>query len=320
MADNTRDPGSTLERIASAYSPQRSKPYLSERFTDAWLTRWLRCMEPYGFLVGVIALVVAAAAFVIDLYDRQEERVVRAWQLVTTQAAGNSGKKEALEYLNRRETIFGWPAEADHWAYDVLPLKRRVDLVGIDLSVEKGQTGAFLVDVQLPGANLRKAKLAGAILTRANLLGADLEGADLTGAQLVGANLTHAVLDRARLVSANLKEASFASARLFLTELTRATFIGTSEADFLFALEQVKAAAEAVSGQTPVTTSFDFTNGLTPEQVGRAWACQWRLPNFHPGWDFDFSAFSVPCDARGCPIQNEEESWNVEFCPPDAVE
>lgn len=110
---------------------------------------FVRWVEPYSILAAVLGLFVSFLAFRSDLEDRMEERSVEAWQLLTTKASGNSGKREALEYLN----------------------KTRTPLVGIDLSApEKKQfgftvlaAGAYLVNVQLPFADLSLADLTGPI-------------------------------------------------------------------------------------------------------------------------------------------------------------
>ena len=52
-------------------------------------TRLLRVIEPYAVLFGVVGVIVAVVAFGIDLDNRTKERTVHAWQLVTTEAAGN---------------------------------------------------------------------------------------------------------------------------------------------------------------------------------------------------------------------------------------
>lgn len=57
-------------------------------------------------VVSQFGIILAVIAFAIELSDRTEERTVRAWQLVTTQACGNSGKIAALEYLNEDSRPF----------------------------------------------------------------------------------------------------------------------------------------------------------------------------------------------------------------------
>ena len=73
-----------------------------------------------------IAIVVGLVAFVAEFgYNTFEERTTRSWQLLTTEAPGNSGKIEALQYLNRQKI-----ADMLVW----LPfVKKQVSLRGIEL-------------------------------------------------------------------------------------------------------------------------------------------------------------------------------------------
>jgi hypothetical protein len=96
--------------------------------------------EPWGILAAVLALFVSFLAFRSDLEDRMEERSVEAWQLLATKASGNSGKREALEYLNNESDgglclgglCLLWPP------------KTRTPLVGLDLSPSEENTGKLL--------------------------------------------------------------------------------------------------------------------------------------------------------------------------------
>ncbi len=155
----------------------------------ARLHRGMVAFEPWGVLVAIVAFLVSVAAFWGDYSDRIEERTVRAWQLLTTRAPGNSGKGAALEYLNREDGLFC--AAGLFGALDrvcLIQLKTFTPLVGIDLSPpDDGGSGAYLVGVNLTGANL-----SGAYLTVADLSGADLSGTNLTKADLSDADLSNA--------------------------------------------------------------------------------------------------------------------------------
>ena len=87
---------------------------------EGWsVARFIKAIEPAVILIAIVA-------FAIELGDRQEERSARAWQLLTARAPGNSGKIQALEYLNKEDHEFfrGWGSF----------YKKRVSLSGIDLS------------------------------------------------------------------------------------------------------------------------------------------------------------------------------------------
>ena len=176
----------------------------------AALDRGIRWFEPWGILLAVIGLALSLVAFTVDYLDRVEERTVRAWQLLTTKAPGNSGKKEALEYLNKREGFFCGDNDC------LVTLKDPTRLIGIDLSVTEGQSGAYLAG----------ADLSTAVMTRANLSWANLHEADLSGAELPGAFLSSANLRRADLSGAFLYEVDLSKAYLPEADLRRANLFG----------------------------------------------------------------------------------------------
>lgn len=176
----------------------------SEGSASSWLNKIVRAIKRAGVLrsIGLIAAVIAIIAFFMELNYRHEERTARAWQLLTIKAAGNSGKIEALEYLNLKSPLFRfWP----FW-----PFKDRVSLRGIDLtppvldewwkgrSIQKrvlwGDCPQF---VYLRGVNLADACLIDAVLVCADLQNADLQRADLRQADLQGAYLLGADLQEA---------------------------------------------------------------------------------------------------------------------------
>ena len=96
-------------------------------------------------------------------------------------------------------------------------------------------TGQILDDLELPGINLREAKLTGASLkacnltdanlTEADLFGADLSACNLTSAKMVGADLRGTKLLAATIDRADLRNAS-------LTEGTLVTFSDNGDARF----------------------------------------------------------------------------------------
>ena len=88
------------DRLPSPAAEQ-ARPGLFRR-----IHRRVKEIEPWGILLAAVGLFMALITFWIDYSDRVEERTVRAWQLHTTRAPGNSGKREALEYLNRWVALF----------------------------------------------------------------------------------------------------------------------------------------------------------------------------------------------------------------------
>ena len=107
----------TLVRVAERLN--RYSAWAAAAIRRWGVSRLVRAVEP-------VVIIIAIIAFSIELGDRQEERTARAWQLLTTKAPGNSGKIEALEYLNSQSPwLFRiwWPFS-----------KERVSLQGIDLT------------------------------------------------------------------------------------------------------------------------------------------------------------------------------------------
>ena len=225
-----------------------------ERFRRTRAHQWIAALEPWGILAAVLALIVAITQFWFEHADRVKEREVRAWQLVTTTASGNSGKIAALEYLNKEDGLLCFDRLQGRltWLHGeenapsgcVVPLKRRTPLVGIDLSVPDSSdsntpvapfNGVFLQDIDLSKALLASANLTGAILTDADLTDAVLARADLTGAFLIDADLPRAVLKDADLTGARLVDADLTGAVLADADLTDAVLADADLADAVLA-------------------------------------------------------------------------------------
>ncbi|PMB09431.1 hypothetical protein CEN49_06650 [Fischerella thermalis CCMEE 5273] len=81
-------------------------------------------------------------------------------------------------------------------------------------------SGADLSQAMLAGVNFGQIDLSNANFMGANLVGANLQDANLAGANLTGANLTDANLSGANLASANLTGANLTNANLQSTNLT----------------------------------------------------------------------------------------------------
>ena len=177
----------------------------------------VREFEPWGIVVTLFSLGVAAVAIMVDLEDRQSERTFRAWQVVREfedreGGAAGSSLREALQFLNRGfdgawcRFPVGWVSQrfTGNRRECLFPRKNReslagirargVDLTGVDLT-GADLTGADLTGADLTGADLRDATLRDVSLIRADLVRADLAGADLTGAKLRASEFTFAGRD-----------------------------------------------------------------------------------------------------------------------------
>ena len=158
-----------------------------------WKLYIWRVLEGVGIIAAIVGLV-------LQYQSLQEQKILGAWQLITTKASGNSGKIQALEFLN----------------------SKGVPLVGVDLS------NAYLVGVNLKGAilqlanftkvDLSDADFIGANLRGVNFTGANLWGVDFIGADLLDANFKGAFLIGADFTGANLSNANFTGAFVYFAD------------------------------------------------------------------------------------------------------
>lgn len=219
--------------------------------------RWFRNPLP---IVRDISVIVAIAGFILNLHYSRLQGDAEAWGLLSAHNSGNSGKVEALEYLNEPHPLAvpnprHWgipvgPVDAngtpEDWVLveDFGPWRPRSPLTGIDLSPH-APVQTYLEHVQLPGAQLFNANLSNTDLAGANLYGASLIQAKLSGAtlncanvrsvlicaDLRKANLTLAQLDQAQmqdvlLAGSNLQGANLTSANLLEADAHGANFDG----------------------------------------------------------------------------------------------
>jgi len=207
------------------------------------LFRILQALSPVAIILGV-------TTFMLDLEDVIADRSARSWELVNQAATGNSGKIEALEYLNKHnpltlpnprrwglplgpETSVSASGEADaeiprSWVLlaNYGPWKSRTPLIGIDLW--PGNNGG-VDDTVTRGAYLAGIDLSSAILLGSDLTRANLYAADLSEANLVTARLDRAVLERATLAGAKLDRVEAELVNLSGADLRR---ISATSADF----------------------------------------------------------------------------------------
>ena len=169
--------------MSTHLEPGDEPPEAPRRRRLRWLIAHARCVDHavrkrQHWITLAMALFVGLGSvpFWVQIRDRVGERMDRAWHLLQTKAPGNTGKIEALEYLNQKDGLcFGGSC--------LLVIKPRTPLVGIDLASSGDGPGVYLANVELPGADLSGANLSGAILRGANLSGAILVEANLSGAR-----------------------------------------------------------------------------------------------------------------------------------------
>ena len=197
--------------------------------------------QPWGILLTVVALAIAIGGLLVDGKDRVDQRVMNAWNIVTTEAQGSSGTKEALEYLNREDGLGCPDLPAPHpdnveQPYSApeercwVTFKHRLPLVGVDLTggrrsscpaPSKLRAGAFLERADL--LTLREGAFLGRIdLRRAILLEANFSGAHMVGAILVRADARYAMWVQANLQQADLSGGLFTRGKFCGADLTDA--------------------------------------------------------------------------------------------------
>ena len=213
------------------------------------LHRLVRRFEPWGIVFTVLGLMLALITILVDLEDRQSERIFRAWQVVrefenrvveTNERAGAAGSapRGAIEFLNRQfdgflcilpVTVTSTVLTGNASRECLFPKKERESLANIALTgadlTDADLTDADLTDADLTDADLTRADLTRADLTRADLARADLTDADLTDTHLNGAFRLFADLTRATLRRADVRT-YLAAANLTGADLTGADFTG----------------------------------------------------------------------------------------------
>jgi hypothetical protein len=165
-----------------------------------WSEQWtlLKILDAAGKFVIVIAL----GQWFFEAGSRKKDQHYRAWQIINSArgGTGDGGRLDALQDLN----------------------KDGVSLASAPLS------NAYLIRIDLQGAELKGAVLSGANLVEAELSQSNLFLADLTNATLAGANLESADLSSAKLINANLAGADLRGAKLVGADLTGAKLIGAN--------------------------------------------------------------------------------------------
>ena len=222
------------------------------------------CLELIALIVGIPA----ALTFLFDMHDRVDSRVNQAWEILAIDARGNSGKVNALNYLNK-EDLRWW----------VWPKKKRSSLRGLDMSYESGM-GVYLVGVDLSNAEIMQSKLTRAnlddsTLVKTNLYQSDFSQVFARDANLTGVNLTVSCVDGTGFVRTDLTDAQFA-----VSNLTGAVFDKIS--NFHGASFGGANLSEAKFINSDITTvDFEGVNGLHTDRK-KPWYFQGKEPTGIP--------------------------------------
>jgi len=161
--------------------------------------------------------------------------------------------------------------------------------------------GAYLYRADLAGANLRGARLSGADLREANLAGADLTGAEIRDVMLYEADL-----NRARLRGADLRRADFRCTRLADADLTGALL---ANAKYRQSMRWPTGFDPQAAGawikkpeQTDVAAIYHELLGSVPR-----WMVWWPTSSnyFHDRWDSGRPSDFEPLGIRLCPSHRD---------------
>jgi len=118
----------------------------------------------------------------------KEQRIAGAWQVLANKASGNSGKKEAIEFLvSQGLSLRGIDMSEETHGGEVY-------LDGLFKGFKKDRRKIILMHAKFSGANLMEADFSGANLWGANFSGAYLGWADFSEADFGGANFSKACL------------------------------------------------------------------------------------------------------------------------------
>ena len=190
----------------------------SKQFAKKW-------HRPIEFSLFVIGFIIATIAFLFDLSERQEQRLVSGWHLLAERAPGASGKKRAINYL----------------------LTNNESLVAINLSHKRHGAPVYLMALDVydenenKGADFRLSSFAGAIMRDSDLRKSDfsfscLRNAELGGALFHDSKFNNADLTRANLWEADLSGADFSGAILSETHMERSVGLTQQQIDVAIVL------------------------------------------------------------------------------------
>ncbi len=190
-------------------SPRWKAPLLWANWGMEWGVYYASRIALFEVLeyVGKLSLLVAVATYFIEIPQRREQARqqkkqthYQAWQIINSAKglSGDGGRTQAIQDLN----------------------KDGVEMVGIPCE------NAYMNNLQVPGAKLRRANFRNADLRWANFANGDLRNADLQGADLRDANLSGADLLGASLLNTKFQGANFAGTKLDGADVKNAVFQG----------------------------------------------------------------------------------------------
>ena len=226
-------------------------------------------------IVELMAILIAIVAFFHDLDNRREEREARAWQLLATNEAGNSGKIWALEHLNSEEY---WSFIPTWWPWISVkgpPLQLDITMIASgngSKSRAEGFRPIFLpkrwplnkdriplegVDLTPEGVKLEESEPTGLTRTSRSQK-VPLRDPCTRTTYLRGLKLTNALLRDAVLACSDLRGAEFRQADLQKADLRGAT-LGLGEVPLKEGVElSMLSVADFFHGQSRINSASGY--------------------------------------------------------------
>lgn len=240
------------QKVHNSVEPKQSK-------TDRFFKRLTR----FELIIGLLAIPFILIVGVNEIQSMAEQRRVNAWQLLTNDAPGNSGKGAALEFLNQDHYCldafipFGWEEHIPYETHQCLLEKESFE--GIDLSQPKSSAGTYLNKTNLPKANFSNAKLDGVNFGGVDVIFKD----DAKTSNLRYVNFNKTSLKYAKFVKADLTGSIFAAGNL-----EGANFIEANLNKVVFA------SILGLRYQSPNISLVNFSGaiGLEQKQLDQTWA------------------------------------------------
>lgn len=176
--------------------------------------------NPFFRISAVVVIILTLVTLVIDLRDRKEERVARAWSILNSKVPGNSGKVAALQLLDKYgEDINGIDISCETLGGEI----REPGPLSWQETCRPLTYLAFLNFTQkhsLSTPHLDNLNVKGSYLRHSNLSDLRLAGIQFDGSIIAEANLSHSLIFAPGFGHTQIANTDFSS-----TEITNAVFM-----------------------------------------------------------------------------------------------
>ncbi len=284
------------------------------------LIRWF---EVGAICIGLFTLYHQYREFQLANIEREQETIARAWQILTTVAPGNSGKREALELLSNKGISLRSIDLSCQKHGTLLSLSSNgfnkdknfnhnrcqgaVYLYGLNLHVNKLHNKNYVTDItgsRFQYANLENGNFSDVIINEVDFsytnlrnsifiytnskIKDHLENVNFTGANLINVEFSNIDVfskgNPARFHKSLLMDATFKHSELWEADFSDANLFNTS-------FDDVYINSANFTGAYVKKTNFKNTYGLEKFQLALSWV--WadtqisNLPQFPDEWGID---------------------------------